>query len=115
MANRALEAVVEASDYIEKHFNETIMRNDLARKLHVSPAYLSRVFSKRMGVGIVQYQHHLRIEEACRLLRETDDPITRVAGLVGYDEIAYFSRRFRREVGQSPREYRAAYRITATS
>jgi len=49
----------------------------------------------------------VRMEEACRLLRQTGRSITDVAGQVGYNEIAYFSRRFRSEVGLSPRQYRA--------
>lgn len=110
MTNRAMEAVVEAADYLETHFTETIMLDDLARHLHLSPAYLSRTFKKRMGMGIVRYLHHLRTEEACRCLRGTSESISNIAGRVGYDEIAYFSRCFRREVGVSPHAYRLAYK-----
>ena len=110
LANRALEAVVETVEYLEKHFKEVIMLNDLAKQFHISPFYLSRTFKKRMGMGIVQYLHHLRIEEACRLLRYSDEPITTVANNVGYDQIAYFSRRFCEETGVSPRKYRATYK-----
>ena len=110
MASRADEAVVEAVDFLEAHFTEAIGLADLAQRLHLSPSYLSRSFTKRMGMGIVEYQHHLRVEEACRLLRHSEEPIGRIAGMVGYDEVAYFSRCFRDQMGTSPREYRYAYK-----
>jgi len=78
----------------------------LANRVHLSPSYLSRSFSKKMAMGIIQYVHHLRIEEACRLLRFTEKPVARIAGLVGYEEVAYFNRRFKEQLGQSPRDYR---------
>jgi AraC-like DNA-binding protein len=56
----------------------------------------------------VQFVHHIRAEEACRLLRFTNEPVTAIAGKVGYDEIAYFSRCFRAQIGRSPRQYRQA-------
>jgi YesN/AraC family two-component response regulator len=112
MTNRAMEAIVEAADYLETHFTETIMLDDLARHLHISPTYLSRTFKKRMGMSIVRYLHHLRTEEACRCLRDSCDSITTIAGRVGYDEIAYFSKCFRQEVGVSPNAYRRSYKLT---
>ncbi|MDD2707627.1 MAG: AraC family transcriptional regulator [Verrucomicrobiae bacterium] len=110
LANRAMEAVVEAADYIEEHFTENLGLDTLAKRLHLSPAYLSRSFARQMGMGIIRYLHHVRIEEACRVLRYSDESISRTAGLVGYQEIAYFSRCFRHETGMSPRQYRSTYR-----
>jgi AraC-like DNA-binding protein len=60
-------------------------------------------------MGIVEFVHRTRAEEACRLLRMTEDPVGRIASRVGYDEIAYFSRCFRGQIGQSPRAYRRAW------
>lgn len=107
--NYAEKAVIETAQFLERHFREPNTLVELARQSHFSAPYLSRIFSKHMGMGIVKFQHHLRIEEACRMLRFTMDPISQIAGDVGYDELAYFSRRFRAEVGISPREYRATY------
>ncbi|MBI4026160.1 MAG: helix-turn-helix transcriptional regulator [Verrucomicrobia bacterium] len=96
----------EVANFIEAHYSEAIKLNALAQMVHVSPSYLSRMFSRRMGMGIIDYLHHIRIEEACRILRHADEPISRVAMLVGYAEIAYFARRFRRDVGLCARQYR---------
>lgn len=99
MVNRIIE-------YLELHFRETFSLSELSKRFHLSPSYISRLFSQRMGIGLVNYLHHVRIEEACRLLVVTDWTVTRIATEVGYDEFTYFSRRFRKEVGETPKSYR---------
>ncbi len=103
------QAVLDIAAHLEMHFTETAHLDALAERVDLSPAHLSRSFSRRMGMGIVEYVHRLRAEEACRLLQCTTDPIAEIAMRVGYDEIAYFSRCFRAQIGQSPREYRRSF------
>lgn len=110
LSSHALEAVERAVEFLEAHYTEDVSLAPLAARLHICPSYLSRMFSRRMGMGIVQYLHHLRIDEACRQLRNAETPIGQIAGNVGYNEIAYFSRRFRKETGLSALEYRKKYR-----
>lgn len=64
-----------------------------------------------MGLGLIEYVNTLRIEEACRLLGTRDWSITQIAGEVGYDEIAYFSRCFRKKTGKSASAYRNSHRL----
>lgn len=99
-------AILSAAHYIEAHFTDAISLASLAAQAGVSKGHLSRYFSSRMGLGVVDYQHRLRIEEACRLLRLTDFSITQIAIRTGYSEVAYFSRCFRKMIGISAREYR---------
>ncbi len=106
LENRAKEAIIETVAYLEQHFSEDMMLDDLAKNVHLSPHYLSRCFKQQMGMSIFQYLNHLRIEEGCRLLRYTLEPVGRIASMVGYDEITYFSNRFRQEIGMSPSQYR---------
>ena len=114
LAGRTNQAVLDTATYLEAHFTQPVHLDDLARRVDLSPAHLSRSFARRMGMGIIEFVHQLRCEEACRLLRCTDEPIGRIAVRVGYDEIAYFSRRFRRQTGQSPREYARAQPAAAS-
>jgi AraC family L-rhamnose operon transcriptional activator RhaR len=102
-------AVLCAAQQIESHLADSLTLEGLAKQASVSPAHLSRSFRARMGMGVVDYLHRLRTEEACRLLRLTDLPITAIAQRLGYSEIAYFSRRFRACTGQAPRAYRAGH------
>jgi len=92
--------------YLEGNFRKRLTLGEISRKFHVSASYLSRVFKRRMGLGLMEYVNSLRIEEACRLLCTRDWSITQIAGEVGYDEVAYFSRCFRKRTGKSAKAYR---------
>jgi AraC-like DNA-binding protein len=103
---RTDQAVLDIVTHLESSYTQPVRLDDLAARITLSPAHLSRHFGRRMGMGIVEFVHRLRCEEACRLLRWSEESIGRIAMRVGYDEIAYFSRCFRRQIGQSPRQYR---------
>ena len=106
LPQRTAQAVGQAAALIERNYTQDVSLPELAAAVHISAAHLSRSFKRQMGIGLVDYSHHLRIEEACRLLRLTDWPIWRIAARVGYSELAYFSRCFRRRMGKTPVDYR---------
>ncbi|MCX5662711.1 MAG: AraC family transcriptional regulator [Planctomycetota bacterium] len=106
LADRTAQAVLDTVSHLESHFAGRLRLAALSQRVHLSPGHLSRAFGKRMGMGVMEYVGRLRIEEACRLLRWSDQPVKAVAAKVGYDEIAYFSRRFKEATGESPRAYR---------
>jgi len=106
LPDRSQQAVMDASTILEQRFDQDVDLKHLARQVHLSPGHLSRMFSRRMGMGVIDFVHTLRCEEACRLLRFTDQSIGEIAREVGYAEVAYFSRRFRKQMNVSPREYR---------
>jgi len=83
---------------------------ELGKMVGWSPTYLSRRFRDVLGMGPIDYLHHLRIEKACALLVSTDDSIAEIATEVGYNEIPYFNRRFKRRVGVTPTAYRIGRR-----
>jgi AraC family L-rhamnose operon transcriptional activator RhaR len=102
-------AVLDAVEFIEANYTSQIRMADLAKRVHLSEGHLSRHFSRRMGMSAIEFMHRLRAEQACLLLQSTALPVADVAAGVGYDEVAYFSRCFRKQVGRSPREYRQTY------
>lgn len=104
--SRTQQAVLDATAIIEAKFHQEMSLNELAEAVHLSPGHLSRSFSRLMGMSIVSYIHRLRSEEACRLLLATNQPVSEIGPLVGYHEIAYFSRCFRQQIGVSPKQYR---------
>ena len=59
-----------------------------------------------MSVGIAEHIKNLRIEEAKRLLAETDLPVSRIADRVGFTDYNYFCRVFKRETGMPAKKYR---------
>lgn len=108
LADRTEQAVMDAVTHLEANYTQPFRLAVLAKSLHLSPGHLSRGFSRRMGMGMVEFANRLRIEEACRLLQWTDEPIKVIAHRVGFRELPYFSRCFKGLMSQSPRDYRNA-------
>jgi len=78
----------------------------MADALGVSEDYLGRVFRQELNLSPWEYLKRYRIKQAKVLLVQTENNITEIAHKVGFDDSAYFSRVFRKVVGQSPRDYR---------
>ena len=76
-------------------------------KIGYSYPHLCRVFKKSYGISPLTYLNNQRIERACKLLRDTELPVSEIAQAVGVDNPAYFSRLFSKYTSQSPREYRS--------
>lgn len=93
-------------DYIEQNYAETVALADLARVMQCSPAYFSRLFSREIGVPPFEYINRVRVRHACSLLRSTDRSITEIAFEVGYNNVSFFNRYFRKIMQRTPREYR---------
>ena len=71
-----------------------------------SKGYLSSLFSEEVGISIQAFLQRMRIEEACRLLINTDLSMAEISTAVGYQDTRHFSKVFRRYQVVSPREYR---------
>lgn len=81
----------------------------ISGKLYMQPAYVGRLFSKKMGIGLTEYIVECRMKEASRLLLESNVPVNEIATKVGYCYSNYFTRAFRRRFNMSPSEYRYKY------
>ena len=64
------------------------------------------MFRKETGMNYKEYVLKIKMDYACRLLKETDLPITLIASKVGYDNFANFSKMFRKVMGITPTEHR---------
>ncbi|OWA37616.1 hypothetical protein B9G55_06070 [Saccharibacillus sp. O16] len=79
----------------------------LAEKLELTPNYLSGLFTTETGHPFTWHLTRIRMDRACRLLKETMLKVHQVARQVGYADQAYFSRCFKATVGVSPAAYRS--------
>lgn len=95
-----------AMDYIGRHYREPLSLTETAEHLYVSPANLSRHIQKATGLSFKQYVNQLRMEEAKKLLVQTDQMVYEIAERVGFRESKYFVSRFTAETGKTPLEYR---------
>ena len=96
----------EIVGYLGEHFTEPLPLSEVASRFGLSPQYFSTFFRENFGRTFTQHVNSLRIEQAARLLRETDLPVMEVAFNVGFDNFSYFIKRFREVYGVSPSNYR---------
>ncbi|MCL6624983.1 MAG: AraC family transcriptional regulator [Alicyclobacillus shizuokensis] len=98
----------DAIQFMKQHHREDITLVDVARHCCMSKYYLSHLFKKEVGMGVIEYLNSIRVEKAAFYVQTTDLPIQQIATLVGFDDANYFSRLFRRYMNCSPTVYRAA-------
>lgn len=95
-----------AQEYIIEHLTENLSLKQVADKAGVSTAYLSTLFTQHLGCGFVDYLNKTRIEYACHYMQDAEMKIYEIAFRVGFHDEKYFSRVFKKVMGQSPSEYR---------
>ena len=93
-------------DYCYENYTNDISLQNISDEINVDRYYISRIFSQQLHIGFLEYINSLRIEDACRLLRETDSTITDICTELGFQSIRSFNRAFLRRVGITPTEYR---------
>lgn len=103
------DVIVNIKKYVKDHIQEEISMSDIAEVVYLNPQYMVRLFRKQEGISILEYITNTRIELASKMLRETNDSINQVAGLVGYSNYSYFSRVYKKIVGKTPQEYKKEY------
>ena len=99
--------VTKAKNYIAHNYTLGIGVENATDFVGVSRATLYRAFMEYEGLSPAQYITDFRVNAACRLLEETELPVSAVARSVGYNDSLYFSRIFHKTKGVSPTEYRA--------
>lgn len=92
--------------YLEQHYQEEISVNDLASKFGMNTSYFSTLFKKETGTTVVKYLTDIRINYACRLLKDTNNSVVDIARSVGFEDSQYFFRVFKKVKGVTPLEYR---------
>ncbi len=93
-------------DYLCQNLRERVTLDILAHMSDLSVSGLAHLFRRQVGMTIQQYQEAQRLERAKHLLALTNRRIQVIAAAVGYENPFYFSLRFKRHEGVSPRDYR---------
>ncbi len=92
------------------HLDPDLNLNRMARKLGVPARQISVAINRQREVSVSQFINGLRIDEACRLLKETELPVTQVMLQSGFVTKSNFNREFSRRMGQSPSVWRSSNR-----
>ena len=91
--------------FMEQNY-KTITLEKTAEKFNYHPNYLTRILKNTFGKTFIELSHQLKIKNACTLLENTDLTIEQIANQIGYSNVAFFYKSFKRIQGATPTEYR---------
>lgn len=92
--------------YIKEHYADTDLSVALLAELfQLNPSYMGGIFKKATNTSILQFITETRLEAAKLLLKGGSCKISEVAAAVGYSDVFYFSKRFKKACGCSPKDY----------
>lgn len=99
-------AIDDVMQFLKNNYDATFSLDELASRCDLNPSYFSRVFREKAGIPLFEYINRLRIERAVQLLRNSSLSILEIAMTVGYNNVSFFNRYFRKLKGCSPGEMR---------
>lgn len=97
-------------EILRKNVHNPLCIDDLCKRLNYNRSYLFRRFKQSTGRTIMSYFVHLKIEQAKRLLRESDLSVNRISELFAFDSPCYFSKTFKKLTGFTPLQYKKIHR-----
>lgn len=116
LGNSAKDAVLyDVLFYIDHHYQENIKLEAIAPLFGYNSAYLGKIFTKSVGESFNAYVDHKRIDHSKELLLENTLKVYEIAEQVGYKNVDYFHKKFRKYVGMSPAEFRKGNGLTSDS
>lgn len=105
----------DLAEVLMRHFRDNLgarlSLSDVADKFNYSRSFLCKTFKEQTGESIMSCFMRLKVEEAERLLRETDKTVSEVAATLGFSDAKYFGALFKSHTGASPTEFRNNKRI----
>ena len=101
-----LATIREIANYVQQHPGEAHTVESLAQRANYSPSYFSRKFKDIIGKTVRHYIVEVRIKRAEHLLHYTGMTVTEVADALGYNNLHFFSRQFKKYTGKNPSEIR---------
>lgn len=107
--------VINAQNWIEQHFTESIDYDELAKQGRMSRRSFERRFKRATNVTPLVYMHQLRVERAKRLLENGGRTFDEITFMVGYEDVPFFRKVFTKLTGLRPKEYQqrfAEYSVT---
>ncbi len=103
--SRNFEIINSALGYIHAHFDEQIKLSELAKRCYVSEPHFCRVFKEITGETAISYVNNLKITKAISLMKNSTLTVKQVAEAVGFEDVAYFCRCFKKKTGTSPKAF----------
>lgn len=103
---KSLDKIRLIMKYVENHYQDKITIREMAELVEFSESHFMRYFKEAMGISFINYLRDYRLTMAARLLAASDTSILHIAEDVGFDNLSYFNRAFKKQYGMTPRQYR---------
>lgn len=88
--------------HIKKSLTQPLGLDEICEAVGISPSYASRLFKQYMNTTVTEYINSEKLYYACELMTETSMNLTEIADYLGYCDVSYFSKRFKRKFGKAP-------------
>lgn len=98
--------MTEIVKYIEQNYPSDLSLQEVAGKFQVSREYVSRRFKQEYGINFSDYIVSIRIEKAKLLMQNPGLKLAQISEMVGFHDVKYFSKVFKKHTGHSPKDYR---------
>ncbi|WP_180272757.1 AraC family transcriptional regulator [Konateibacter massiliensis] len=103
--------VNQTATYIQSNYGDKKLSLDsIADSQFISKSYLSRIFKEVTGFTVNEYLHICRVQEAKKLLEQTENSVRAIANKVGFETSSYFERIFKKYTGNTPLKHRKKYK-----
>jgi AraC-like DNA-binding protein len=103
---RHIPAIRRARRFIRENYTGKITLGDMSKAAGLSASYFSTIFKEETGENLSGHLNRIRIERACRLLKETSLSMGKIAASCGFEDPGWFSKIFKTIIGVSPGKFR---------
>ena len=92
--------------YVDDHFTDHgFSLESMSDALSYNKKYVSHIFKKQFGIGVIEYVNTVRIQNACTMMEQGFTSVNTIADQCGYADAQYFSKIFKSKIGLSPTQY----------
>ena len=92
--------------YIQNNYDQVLSLEKISSLFFLNPSYCSFLFKEKTGINYSDYVNQVRVDHAKSLLQSSDEKVYKIAKVLGFDNVKYFFRVFKKLTGQTPEEYR---------
>lgn len=104
-SSRKLQPIVT---YINANYASIANVDEIAKSCYINKSYMCRLFKREMGITIIEYLNNIKIQQACEILKNTDDILTNISLKCGFSNTSYFSYQFKKAMDCTPSQFRKA-------
>ena len=103
------------TNYLKQHFHEQVTLEQVCHDNLIGRTQLQKLMKEQFDMGVINYFHQLKIEEAKQQIRSGRLNFTQISAGLGYQSVQYFSRQFKKLTGMTPTEYSSSIKALAES